>query len=483
MTGRESSVSIKKKTKEIPYKFKVNQYISLKLEDGREGKETVIYVNGKRFNQCKFLLLNIPVDKIKLFDEIESVDEASERLDRSLEKGSKLKRPFIPPEIEFWGHCSNLQVWFENDYNTRLIHSNLAFPLLEKLTEIGDLLAKKVFREEIAKRFLSGHLPVMEYLRYQGYMDYLNEEEMEYVLDEALKITDPQVKEFVHKYYQSFALSCIRRQFPEDNAVIPLIDKKMIIGLKILGSTEPIKEVKMINYLDKLTKLKKLKIFNLKIKEINGLENLTLLEELDLSSNEISEIKGLETLINLKKLDLSDNKIEQIQGLENLTQLEELELIFNRITSIDGLENQKNLKYLSLRQNQINEIKNLDNLKNLRELRLEHNQISEIKGLEKLSSLEELNLFKNQIREIKGLKNLKNLKKLNLESNQISEIKNLKYLKNLEFLKLAYNKIHELKGLSRLKKLRSVKLQGNPQLVEALKRTKKGKKAENYLSY
>jgi len=475
--------SINKKLKEFSYVFKVNQYISLKLEDGRKGKETVIYVNGKRFNQCKFLLLNIPVDKIKLFDEIESVDEASEKLDRSLEKGSKLKGSFIPPEIEFWGHCSNLQVWFENDYNTRLIHSNLAFPLLKRLTEVGDHLAKKVFKEEIAKRFLSGHLPVMEYLRYQNYMDYLSEEEMEYVLDEALKITDPQVREFVHIYYQFFALSCIRRQFPRENNLTTFGDKKKITGLWISCGTKSMKEIKMINQLDKLTELKKLKIFNLKIKEINGLENLTLLEELDLSSNEISEIKGLETLRNLRRLRLSHNNIEHIQGLENLTQLEELDLIFNKIISISGLEHQKNMKSLNLAENQINEIKKLDNLKNLKELRLDSNQISEITGLENLVNLEELNLFDNQIKEIKDLKNLKNLKKLNLEHNQISEIKNLKNLKSLEYLILAYNQIDELKGLSRLKKLRSVKLQGNLHLVETLKRTNKGKRAKNYLSY
>lgn len=476
-------MSIKRKTKEVSYVFKVNQYISLKLEDGRKGKETVIYVNGKRFNQCKFLLLNIPVDKIKLFDEIESVDEAAERLDRSLENGSKLRRPFIPPEIEFWGHCSNLQVWFENDYNTRLIHSNLAFPLLEKLTEVGDPLAKKVFKEEIAKRFLSGHLPVMEYLRYQNYMYYLNEEETGYLLDEALKITDPQVKEFIHKYYQSFALSCIRRQFPRENDVSTFEDKKKITRLWISCSIRPMKEIKMINHLDKLTDLKQLKIHNLKIKEINGLENLTQLEELDISGNEISEIKGLETLINLKILDLSDNNIEYIQGLENLTKLEDLYLIFNKIASISGLEHQKNLISLNLAENQINEIKNLANLKNLKEMRLDSNQISEIKGLENLVKLEELNLSDNQIKKIIGLKNLKNLKKLDLESNQISEIKNLKNLKNLEFLILAYNEIDELKGLSRLKKLKSVELQGNLHLVESLKRANKGKKAKNYLHY
>jgi hypothetical protein len=48
----------------------------------------------------------------------------------------------IPPEIRFWAHCSNLETWGENNYDTRLIHSNLAFPLLKKLTEAGDQTKK-----------------------------------------------------------------------------------------------------------------------------------------------------------------------------------------------------------------------------------------------------------------------------------------------------------------------------------------------------
>ncbi|MFX0012812.1 MAG: hypothetical protein ACFE9R_21045 [Candidatus Hermodarchaeota archaeon] len=110
--------------------FKINQYLTLKLE----GNRTNIYVNEELFQQCKFLLLEIPIEKISSFDEIESIDEASEKLDRSLEQPRE-GSPRIPPETEFWGHCSNMQVWAENDYDTRLLHSNLAFPLLEKLNK------------------------------------------------------------------------------------------------------------------------------------------------------------------------------------------------------------------------------------------------------------------------------------------------------------------------------------------------------------
>ena len=61
--------------------FKVNKYLSLKLK----GKSTIIYVKGKQFHQCKFLLLNIRVDEITSLDEIQSIDEAEAELDRSLE--------------------------------------------------------------------------------------------------------------------------------------------------------------------------------------------------------------------------------------------------------------------------------------------------------------------------------------------------------------------------------------------------------------
>ncbi|MHA1343572.1 MAG: hypothetical protein ACTSQG_06280, partial [Promethearchaeota archaeon] len=159
--------------------FKVNKYITLKLE----GEETVIYITGERFIQCKFLLLNIPIKKLSSFDEIESIDEATDKLDHSLEPWDG-REDKIPPEVEFWGHCSNLQVWYEYNYDTRLLHSNLAFPLLKKLTEAGDILAKRVFKEEIAKRVQRGYLPTIRYLFAEGYGKYLtNEEYLQILLD------------------------------------------------------------------------------------------------------------------------------------------------------------------------------------------------------------------------------------------------------------------------------------------------------------
>jgi hypothetical protein len=85
--------------------FIINKYLKLRLEYGN----TNIYVGGRLFKQCKYLLLDIPVNNTIDYNEIESIDEAAEKLDHSMERGRQRKF-HISPDIEFWGHCSNLQV-------------------------------------------------------------------------------------------------------------------------------------------------------------------------------------------------------------------------------------------------------------------------------------------------------------------------------------------------------------------------------------
>ena len=81
--------------------FKVNDFITLKLLDD----ETIIYVCGELFLTCKYLLMNIILDNRNEYNDIESIDEAAESLNHELEITNRYN---IPPEIEFWGHCSNL---------------------------------------------------------------------------------------------------------------------------------------------------------------------------------------------------------------------------------------------------------------------------------------------------------------------------------------------------------------------------------------
>ncbi|MFX1569833.1 MAG: hypothetical protein ACFFCV_15885 [Promethearchaeota archaeon] len=162
-------------------KFRINNLLDLRFEDGK----TNIYVKNQLFNHCKYILLNNDLFRDTNLADINSIDDAVETLSDSLEYLGE--NPYnINPKTIFWAHCSNLQTWYENNYNTNLIHRNLAFPLLKSLSIAGDLKAKRVFKEEIAKRFETNNLNVIQYLLYNNYLDCLNSTELEVVLEHLI---------------------------------------------------------------------------------------------------------------------------------------------------------------------------------------------------------------------------------------------------------------------------------------------------------
>ncbi|MBD3312498.1 hypothetical protein GF352_03540 [archaeon] len=251
--------------------FKVNDYIILKLEERRIN----IYVAGRLFNHCKFLLMNLDVNNSEQYDEISSIDEAAERLDISLERPEKSGFN-IPPETEFWGHCSNIQTWSELNYDTRLLHSNLTFPLLKELSKAGDPVAKKVFKNEIAKRLNSGFKPTIKYLIEQGYVDYLSSHEFETIIKNNESIIKPLVKRGYWK-----ALDYVENE--EIKKELYIIDK----GIEAI--------------LKKDKQIRKLDLSNNQLKSIpETIGKLENLEELNLSNNQLKLIP--ETTNNLTKL-------------------------------------------------------------------------------------------------------------------------------------------------------------------------------------
>ena len=158
-----------KKRREKPEKiFKINDLVDLRLIN----KKTYIYIKDKPFIICAHLLINIPVERIHRYDEIKSIDETVELL-----KSTEGMKYMISPEEEFMGHCSNIQAFFENELNTDILHTNIAFPLLRKLVELKYEPARRVFKEEIVIRFNEGTKSSRYFLNSGGYLDYLNEEE------------------------------------------------------------------------------------------------------------------------------------------------------------------------------------------------------------------------------------------------------------------------------------------------------------------
>jgi hypothetical protein len=337
--------------------FEINQYLKLKLEGGR----TVIYVNNRRFIQCMYLLLNIPVNRIEEYDEIESIDAAAVKLDRSMERNHRK----VPPETEFWGHCSNIQAWADNEYDTRILHRNLAFPLLKALVDAGDPIAKRKFKEEIALRYATGHPTVIRFLTQNGYLHYLTEDEFESML---IDINFPSIDEYSRK-------------------IVPLLDN--------VKEPEIIQQIKQYttNFINRFR-------FNYKylilLKAIEKLPNTLRQEFIEIIYNKYKNVRSFPILkflskaqINYNNLDLriisyndrlvgivSDSKvnlknkmienIEDIKGFEEQSEnILELDLSHNRIINLKGIEKLKNLKKLSLKNNYIEKIELLDGLKNL----------------------------------------------------------------------------------------------------------------------
>lgn len=216
--------------------FQVNNYLALKLEE----EKTVIYVAGKRFQQCKYLLMDIPIEKIDSFDEIKSIDEAAKKLDHSLE-GQQRRIVKIPPEVEFWGHCSNLQAWYEHMYDSRLLHSNLAFPLLKKLMNAGDKLAKQVFREEVAEKLITGDLTTIAFFFEEIYVDSLNKKTIWFIIREI------QERNFSSKaIYYDLRLSLLKKLMIIGDLRAKKLFKKEILDL-LLENDPSLNEMLYLN--------------------------------------------------------------------------------------------------------------------------------------------------------------------------------------------------------------------------------------------
>ncbi len=456
--------------------FRINKFITLELE----GKDTVIYVSGKRFQQCMYLFLVIPVDNLDQIYEIESIDEVAEELDRSINpKYSRHMR--ISPEEEFWAHCSNIQAFYENNYNTKILHRNLAFPLLMKLYEAEDPKAIKVFKEEIAQRLSSDHENTVLFLLENNYQFFLTTEEFDTVYHSQDSEKKTLIKEFIHdrfndnktdielqnKLFEYIKVMCSKQEL-QKYQYVTFNERKYFVregGLTINEKGIIIDRIGQIKGLSKLKGLKRLTILRTLITSTAGLEGLTQLEHLDLCVNRVKIIEGLNTLINLKSLKLSYNQIEKISGLETLKNLEELLLNSNQITEIKGLESLTKLKKLTLHSNLISEIKGLATLLNVEQLNLSRNKISRIKGLEGVIKLNYLDLNRNSIEKIEGLTSLKELESLVLENNCISKIRGLDNLSKLKSLNLGKNKITEMEGLDTLNCLTSLWLDKN-QILE-----------------
>jgi len=386
---------------ENPKEFKINRYLHLKLKH----EQTHLYVDGEPFRQCKYLFLSVPLRNSDEYRNINSIDEAAENLDRSLEGNNNIEHKNISPQTEFWGHCSNLQAWAENNYDTRLLHSNLAFPLLKKLTEAGDPRAKRVFKEEVARRLQENVPTVKNYLIEQGYLNYLSGEELDAI------------------------------QFDW----VEWENEKIIVD----GDTLDLSHLGIAN-----------------LSEVGNLFGLNSIEHLDLGWNRLTTLpEAISQLGSLRTINLAYNHIQNLpDSIGDVKKLKMVNLAYNMLCELPkSLERVKSLRVLDLRSNNFKSIpQEITHLSWIDTLNLSKNRITQLPSLiGKLKSLKELYLHQNSLQILpSSFENLRSLKVLHLGRNNFENIpKEIFNLPNLSYLNIWFNplKEEEYTRLDRLK--------------------------------
>jgi len=134
------------------------------------------------FRQCMFLAVNFDRSS-KQAAEIDSIDKLAE-VAGARELEGQNARKYLTAEEEFWGHLSNLQAWVEHDYDTRILHSNMAFPLLKALAKAGDAKANRVLQAEIESRIKEGFMSTLVVL-VETCFDVMDEENIQRIIQVA----------------------------------------------------------------------------------------------------------------------------------------------------------------------------------------------------------------------------------------------------------------------------------------------------------
>ena len=424
--------------------FRINNHIRLVLN---EGGETIILINGKEFRHCKALFLKL--DPAQDHQNINSIDDAEDHYSFSANEEN------ISAEEIFWAHCSNLQAWAENRYDTRLLHRNLAFPLLKKLAETGDKIASKIFKDEIALRMDQGNIKVMIFLKEGKFLDLFSEDEISYFFIENNKFVRIAIFNAINNPITVFfGLEILQYLIKRGDKTAEIIENGMLNKLILEANPTVLYYLISRRYIDSLPDHKTLRKLIVK-KDLLALQELQeiiyksaekYIQDYQIDKDTLDWEDTLElhlTVVHPNPLSLEPSvdyfnyavKDKRVIELD-LTPFPDM-LLFDTfpepILELDGLKKlqigAKGLKFLP---------NNFDKLSILTSLDIGFNELIEFPLiLTKIKTLQYLNIEHNKISHIpEEINQLEELSYLNLKHNQIdtNSIKNVQFLGTIRTL-------------------------------------------------
>jgi len=446
--------------------YKIDKFLKLKLENDK----TVIYINEEQFMICKKLLIDLPNKNTN------SINKKELSINELAEKSKPLFKYNIDAKMEFWAHCSNLQAWKENNYDTALLHSSIAFPLLKRLIEVGDSVANKVFKDEIGRRFADGHLQTIKFLEEESYLNYLNNEELNTILkllitnlinnkniEQTLSVLN-YLAEIHFLNAEKFLRMLIKNRLKNGDVLLSklLLEKNYIYYLsynelyKCLISGDILKKIDQY-VLDKLELHSEFDSgegsgFIIKGNRIVGLDlwgyipksfpeeilELDSLKSLRINSDYLNLLpETLSKLSSLKELYLDRNQLTTLpKSIGDLISLKILDLDCNNLLALpDSIGKLRNLKKISIVSNNLEELpESIGNIKSLESINISSNLLLKLpESFKELKNLKELYLNNNKFSIFpEVITQLKSLKRLSMKLNNILIIPNT--IGNLSFL-------------------------------------------------
>ncbi|MFW9876892.1 MAG: hypothetical protein ACFFG0_27680, partial [Candidatus Thorarchaeota archaeon] len=123
----------------------------------------------------KYITIELRKKTLKLY--VEGVEFHEGRIPRNFK---------ISASENFNNLLIKLQKWVENDYNPDLNEEredfDFYFPLLKRLYEIGEPIAKKTYIDEISRQFLRKNYPIIEYFIKKKYIDELDKNQLQEIM-------------------------------------------------------------------------------------------------------------------------------------------------------------------------------------------------------------------------------------------------------------------------------------------------------------
>jgi len=186
-------------------------------------KVVEVYVDGQQSLNCASLVASID-DLVEHARDIKAIEDLETLPGIELVECDDVADVFGTPEAELAAHASNLQAWVENDYDTHLLHCNIAFPLLVDLTRAGDAKARRVLESTIDERIRDGSSTTRKAIALM-FMDFLSEAQWDVLLADP----DPEVR--------AKALDCLPAPlFTPTRLARALDDAALWVGPRPLGA-------------------------------------------------------------------------------------------------------------------------------------------------------------------------------------------------------------------------------------------------------